>query len=103
MNPARIRAIYRRLQAANPSPTTELEHSTPFELLVAVMLSAHTTDKSVNGATRKLFPIANTPATILALGEDGVKPYLKTVGSTTRRRRTHRAPPHRPARRRSAQ
>jgi len=80
MHPATIRAIYRRLQAANPEPTTELEHSTPFELLVAVMLSAHTTDKSVNAATRKLFPIANTPAKILALGEEGVKPYLKSVG-----------------------
>jgi endonuclease III len=80
MNPARIRAIYRRLQAANPDPTTELEHSTPFELLAAVMLSAHTTDKSVNTATRVLFPIANTPEKILAMGVDGVKPYLKSVG-----------------------
>ncbi len=80
MNPARIRAIYRRLKEANPEPVTELEYSTPFELLVAVMLSAHTTDKSVNGATRKLYPVANTPAAILALGEEGVKPYLKTVG-----------------------
>jgi endonuclease-3 len=80
MTPARRRAIFRRLQAANPRPTTELEHSTPFELLAAVMLSAHTTDKSVNTATRKLFPVANTPQTILALGEEGVKPYLKTVG-----------------------
>jgi len=80
MNPARIRAIYRRLQAANPNPKTELEYSTPFELLAAVMLSAHTTDKSVNTATRLLFPIANTPAKILAMGVDGVKPYLKSVG-----------------------
>ncbi len=80
MNPARIRAIYRRLREANPEPVTELEYSTPFELLVAVMLSAHTTDKSVNAATRKLYPVANTPAKILALGEEGVKPYLKTVG-----------------------
>src|ERR1700758_722743 len=80
MNPARRRAIFRRLQAANPSPTTELLHQTPFELLVAVMLSAHTTDKSVNAATRKLFPVANTPEAILKLGEEGVKPYLKTVG-----------------------
>lgn len=80
MNPARRRAIYRRLQAANPSPTTELQHKSPFELLVAVMLSAHTTDKSVNGATRALFPVANTPAAIAKLGIDGVKPYLKTVG-----------------------
>jgi endonuclease-3 len=74
------RAIYRRLAAANPEPKTELVHTSPFELLVAVMLSAHTTDKSVNTATRKLFPVANTPAAILALGEEGVKPYLKNVG-----------------------
>jgi endonuclease-3 len=80
MNPARIRAIYRRLQQANPEPKTELEHSTAFELLVAVMLSAHTTDKSVNTATRVLYPIANTPQAILALGEEGVKPYIKPVG-----------------------
>ena len=80
MHPATRRAIFRRLAAANPEPKTELEHSSPFELLVAVMLSAHTTDKSVNAATRKLFPIANTPEAILALGEEGVKPYLKTVG-----------------------
>lgn len=74
------RAIYRRLQAANPEPTTELLYNSPFELLVAVMLSAHTTDKSVNAATRKLFPVANTPEAIVKLGEEGVKPYLKTVG-----------------------
>ena len=80
MHAATRRAIYRRLQAANPEPTTELEHSTPFELLVAVMLSAHTTDKSVNAATRKLFPVANTPQAILDLGEEGVKVYLKSVG-----------------------
>src|SRR6185312_6282067 len=80
MHVATRRALYRRLQAANPEPTTELEHSSAFELLVAVMLSAHTTDKSVNAATRKLFPVANTPEAILALGEEGVKPYLKSVG-----------------------
>jgi endonuclease-3 len=80
MTPARIRAIYSRLQKANPDPKTELEHSTPFELLVAVMLSAHTTDKSVNTATRVLFPIANTAQAILAMGEEGVKPYIKPVG-----------------------
>ncbi len=80
MNPTRRRAIFRRLQAANPSPTTELLFTTPFELLVAVMLSAHTTDKSVNTATRVLFPVANTPAAIAALGIEGVKPYIKTVG-----------------------
>jgi endonuclease-3 len=80
MNPARRRAIFRRLQAANPHPTTELLNETPFELLVAVMLSAHTTDKSVNAATRKLYPVANTPAAIAKLGVEGVKPYIKTVG-----------------------
>ena len=80
MHPSTIRAVYRRLQTANPNPTTELEHSTPFELLVAVMLSAHTTDKSVNTATRLLYPIANTPEAILAMGVEGVKPYIKTVG-----------------------
>ncbi len=80
MHPATRRAIFRRLQAANPSPTTELLHTTPFELLVAVMLSAHTTDRSVNAATRNLFPVANTPAAIAALGVEGVKPYIKPVG-----------------------
>ena len=80
MQPARRRAIFRRLQAANPSPTTELLHSSPFELLVAVMLSAHTTDRSVNAATRKLFAVANTPQAIAALGVDGVRPYLRSVG-----------------------
>jgi endonuclease-3 len=77
---ARRVELFERLQAANPQPISELQYTTPFELLVAVMLSAHTTDKSVNGATAKLFPIANTPGTLLALGVDGVKPYLKTVG-----------------------
>jgi endonuclease III len=80
MHPATRRAIYRRLQAANPAPTTELLHTSPFELLVAVMLSAHTTDRSVNAATRNLFPVANTPAAIAALGVEGVKPYIRPVG-----------------------
>jgi endonuclease III len=80
MHAAPRRAIFRRLKAANPTPTTELLYSTPFELLVAVMLSAHTTDKSVNAATRTLFPVANTPAAIAALGVEGVKPYIKPVG-----------------------
>src|SRR6476469_8242333 len=79
MHAATRRAIFRRLQAANPAPTTELLHTTPFELLVAVMLSAHTTDKSVNAATRVLFPLANTPAAIAALGIEGVKPYIKNA------------------------
>jgi endonuclease-3 len=80
MQPARRRAIFRRLQAANPHPQTELLYDSAFELLVAVMLSAHTTDKSVNAATRKLFPLAHTPQAIAALGVNGVRPYLKSVG-----------------------
>jgi endonuclease-3 len=80
MHPATRAAIFRRLKAANPAPTTELLYGTPFELLVAVMLSAHTTDKSVNAATRVLFPLANTPAAIAALGIEGVKPYIRGVG-----------------------
>ena len=80
MSPEKRRILFRRLKAANPRPTTELIHDSPFELLVAVMLSAHTTDKSVNTATRKLFPIANTPQKIFALGIEGVTPYLKSVG-----------------------
>src|ERR1051326_4681277 len=80
MHLATRKALFRRLQAANPTPTTELEYTTPFELLVAVMLSAHTTDKSVNSATRRLFPVANTPARIVELGLERLKPYLKSVG-----------------------
>ncbi len=77
---ARRRKLFERLRAANPEPLSELQYSTPFELLAAVMLSAQTTDKSVNAATAKLFPVANTPQALLALGIGGVKPYLKTVG-----------------------
>ena len=80
MHPATRRAIFRRLAAANPDPKSELEYASPFELLVAVMLSAHTTDKSVNAATRKLFPVANTPQAILELDVEGVKPYLRSIG-----------------------
>ncbi|HYM42349.1 MAG TPA: endonuclease III, partial [Steroidobacteraceae bacterium] len=80
MHAATRRAIFRRLRQANPAPTTELLHDSPFELLVAVMLSAHTTDRSVNAATRQLFPVANTPAAIVALGVEGVKPYIRPVG-----------------------
>ncbi len=80
MRPATRAAIFRRLRAANPTPTTELVHASPFELLVAVMLSAHTTDKSVNAATAVLFPVANTPLRIAALGAEGVKPYIRSVG-----------------------
>jgi endonuclease-3 len=80
VNPAKRRAIFERLRAANPKPTTELEYSTPFELLIAVVLSAQATDRSVNLATRKLFAVANTPAAIAALGEEGLIPYIRTIG-----------------------
>ena len=80
MNPQKRRAIFERLRAANPNPTTELEYSTPFELLVAVVLSAQATDKGVNLATRKLFPVANTPRAILALGQEGLESYIRTIG-----------------------
>jgi len=80
MNPEKRQEIFRRLQQHIPEPTTELHYHTPFELLVAVTLSAQATDKGVNKATAKLFPIANTPETILALGEDGLKKYIKTIG-----------------------
>jgi endonuclease-3 len=80
MNPAKRREIFLRLQAANPHPTTELEYSTPFELLVAVMLSAQATDVSVNAATRHLFPVANTPEKILALGEEKLREYIQRIG-----------------------
>ncbi|MCR6496996.1 endonuclease III [Thermomonas sp. S9] len=75
-----IRELFSRLRAANPQPTTELEYTTPFELLVAVVLSAQATDVGVNKATRRLFPVANTPQAILALGEDGLKGYINTIG-----------------------
>jgi len=78
---AEIRAeIFRRLAALNPHPTTELDYSTPFELLAAVLLSAQATDVSVNAATRQLFPVANTPAAILALGTVGLEPFIRTIG-----------------------
>jgi endonuclease III len=80
MNAAKRREIFLRLQAANPHPTTELEHKTPFELLVAVILSAQATDKSVNIATRELFPVANTPQKILDLGEAGLREYVQRIG-----------------------
>ncbi len=80
MNPARRREILVRLRAANPTPTTELEYHSPFELLVAVILSAQATDTGVNLATRRLFPQANTPAAILALGVDGLSHYIRTIG-----------------------
>lgn len=80
MNAAKRREIFLRLQAANPHPTTELEHKTPFELLVAVILSAQATDKSVNLATRELFPVANTPQKILDLGEAALREYVQRIG-----------------------
>ena len=75
-----IDAFFATLQAANPAPQTELEFSSVFELLAAVLLSAQATDVSVNKATRKLFPVANTPAAILALGIGGLTPYIRTIG-----------------------
>jgi endonuclease-3 len=80
MNPAKRHAIFERLRAANPNPKTELEYTTPFELLIAVLLSAQATDVGVNKATRKLYPVANTPAAILALGLDELKSYIQTIG-----------------------
>ncbi|WP_412754226.1 endonuclease III [Legionella donaldsonii] len=80
MNQAKRRAIFERFRAQNPHPTTELHYSSPFELLIAVMLSAQATDVSVNKATAKLFPVANTPQAILALGEEQLKTYIKTIG-----------------------
>jgi endonuclease-3 len=80
MNADKRRAIFERLRQANPHPTTELEYTTPFELLIAVILSAQATDVSVNKATRKLYPVANTPAAIYALGVEGLIPYIQTIG-----------------------
>jgi endonuclease-3 len=80
MNPQKRQAIYQRLRAANPAPTTELNYSTPFELLVAVVLSAQATDVGVNKATAKLYRTANTPQAIVDLGLDGVKEHIKTIG-----------------------
>ncbi len=80
MNPAKRQQIFERLRTANPSPKTELEYTTPFELLIAVLLSAQATDVGVNKATRKLYPVANTPAAILALGIDELKSYIQTIG-----------------------
>ena len=80
MNQTKREEIFRRLQAANPAPTTELNYDSPFELLIAVILSAQATDVGVNKATARLFPVANTPEAILALGEDGLKGHIKTIG-----------------------
>ena len=80
MNPAKRFEIFSRFRAANPKPVTELEYSTPFELLIAVLLSAQSTDVGVNKATRKLYAVANTPQAILDLGEDELKTYISTIG-----------------------
>ena len=80
MNAAKRTEIFQRLQAANPNPTTELEYETTFQLLIAVILSAQATDRSVNLATRRFFPEHGTPEGLLALGEDGLTEYIKTIG-----------------------
>jgi len=80
MNAAKVRAIFETLRENNPAPTTELEYTSPFELLIAVLLSAQATDVGVNKATRKLFPVAHTPKQMLELGEAGLIEYIKTIG-----------------------
>ena len=80
MDLSQIHPLFTRLQAARPQPTTELRYHSPFELLVAVILSAQATDKKVNEATERLFAVANTPQALLDLGEEGLKGYIKTIG-----------------------
>ncbi len=80
MNPAKRQTIFERFQAANPEPRGELEYRTPFELLIAVILSAQATDKSVNLATRSLYRVADTPAAMLALGVEGLIGHIKRIG-----------------------
>jgi len=80
MSPEKRITFFEQLKANNPKPTTELEYSSPFELLTAVLLSAQATDVSVNKGTRKLFAVANTPEAILALGEEGVRPFIQHIG-----------------------
>jgi endonuclease-3 len=80
MNPQKRHEIFRRLQAANPNPTTELKYATPYELLVAVVLSAQATDKSVNQATAELYPQANTPQKMVQLGVAGLEKYIRRIG-----------------------
>ncbi|HTS55374.1 MAG TPA: endonuclease III [Burkholderiales bacterium] len=80
MNTAKREEIFRRLKSLNPEPTTELQFRTPFELLVSVVLSAQATDKSVNLATPRLFAVANSPAAMVALGQEGLESYIKTIG-----------------------
>src|ERR1700761_9553277 len=80
MNPAKRRAIFARLEEANPAPTTELHYRSPFELLISVILSAQATDKSVNKATAELFAVANTAESIQRLGVTGLSRYIKSIG-----------------------
>lgn len=80
MTPAKVNALFERLHAANPEPRTELSYSTPFELLLAVVLSAQATDRSVNLATERLFKVARTPGALLALGVEGLSPFIKSIG-----------------------
>jgi endonuclease-3 len=80
MDSSHIQQLFTRLQAAQPKPTTELRYRSPFELLIAVILSAQSTDKKVNEATARLFAVANTPQALLDLGEDGLKHHIKTIG-----------------------
>ena len=80
LRPEEIRELFSRLAELDPDPKTELDYTTPFELLVAVILSAQATDVGVNKATRRLFPVANTPSAIVALGEDGLKRYISSIG-----------------------
>ncbi|MBC3805858.1 endonuclease III [Undibacterium seohonense] len=80
MNANKRLEIFTRLRAQNPHPTTELEYTTPFELLIAVLLSAQATDVSVNKATKRLYPVANTPQKMFDLGVDGLIPYIQTIG-----------------------
>jgi endonuclease-3 len=80
LKPERVSALYSALRDANPEPRSELEYGSPFELLIAVILSAQATDKSVNVATRKLFPVARTPARLLALGVEGLTPFIRHIG-----------------------
>ena len=80
LRPDEVRELFARLAELDPKPTTELAYSTPFELLVAVILSAQATDVGVNKATRRLFPVANTPEKLLALGEDGLKRHISSIG-----------------------
>ena len=80
MKPEAVREFFRILREADPEPKSELEYATPFELLVAVVLSAQATDRSVNLATRKLYPVANTPSAVAALGAEGLENYIRTIG-----------------------